>query len=326
MKIAVFGAGAWGFTLANHLSKKGYEVNLWEFKKEQYTHIKRTGYPLHFPYIKIHKNISLTQNMKEAVKGAKIILLCVPAQATRQAAKNIAAYVTGNPIFVIVSKGIEIKSGKLLSAVVGEELNTKRVVALSGPSFAREVAEGLPTAVVAAGKAAHTVQVQKIFSSQTLRVYTNTDLRGVEIGGAVKNVIAIACGISYGLGLGDNTSAAIVTRGLAEITRLGVKLGAKRSTFPGLSGLGDILMTSFSLKSRNRSFGELIGRGIPLREAIKKIGMTVEGVTTAAAVIRLAEKHKIDMPITSEIYKILFKNKRSASAISTLMNRHAKSE
>ncbi len=330
MKIAVIGAGAWGATLAQHLNKNGHQITLWEFDKSRLKYLKNRRHPLFFPYIKLDKKIILTNNIAHAVTKKDIIVLAVPSQTMRDTAKKIKRYiVAAGQIFVIVSKGIEIKTGKLLSEVIKEELNLiapKNIVALSGPSFAKEVAKGLPTTMVSAGGKKNSEIIQKIFSQPFLRIYTNSDIIGVEVGGAVKNVIAIASGIAYGMGLGDNSAAAIITRGLVEVARLGVKLGAKKETFSGLTGLGDLVMTSFSKNSRNRNFGELVGSGRAVKNAIKKIGMVVEGVPTAEAVIKLSKKLKIEMPITNEVYKIIFENKNPKNAILSLMTRNTKPE
>jgi len=326
MKISVLGGGAWGSTLAQYLYKNHHTVSLWEFDKSRLNHLKKNRYPVFFPHVKLSKQVYLTSNLSEIIKDAHILLLTVPSQSMRTTVKEIYKYTNKNQIFIIASKGIEIKTGEPLSKIVKEELKTNNVVVLSGPSFAIEVAKGFPTAIVAAGQEKISKVIQKCFSSQNLRIYTNTDIIGVETGGALKNIIAIACGIARGMGLGDNSLAAIVTRGLVEIALLGVKLGAKKETFSGLSGLGDMVMTSFSKNSRNESFGELIGKGLKTNIAIKKIGMTVEGVYTTQAVIKLAGKLKIEMPITNEVYKIILKGKNPKKAISTLMMRNVKPE
>ncbi|MBN1384275.1 MAG: NAD(P)-dependent glycerol-3-phosphate dehydrogenase [Elusimicrobia bacterium] len=326
MNIAVIGAGAWGATLAQYLKKKGHNIFLWEFNKPRINYLQRHKHPLFFPHIKLSKNIFLTNNFSLVIPKAKIILLTVPAQTLRSTLKKLSKYTNKKQIFVIASKGIEINSGKRLSEVVREELNTKNITVLSGPSFAKEVAHELPTTLTVAGNIKNSKTIQNNFSSRNLRIYTNPDIIGVELGGALKNIIAVACGIAKGMGLGDNTSAAIITRGLVEITRFGKKLGAKKETFSGLSGMGDMVMTSFSRNSRNETFGELIGRGFKTGEAIKKIGMTVEGVPTTKAVVKLSKKIKIEMPITNEVYKIIFKNVSPKRAISTLMTRSAKPE
>lgn len=329
MKIAVIGAGAWGATLAQHLNKNGHQITLWEFDKSRLEYLKKRRYPLFFPHVKLDKNIALTNDIAQAVTKKDIIVLAVPSQTMRDTAKKIKSYTNKNQIFVIVSKGLEIKTGKLLSEVIKEELNlidTKNIVALSGPSFAKEVAHGLPTTMVSAGAQKNSEIIQKIFSQPFLRIYTNSDIIGVEIGGAVKNVIAIAAGIAYGMGLGDNTAAAIITRGLVEIARLGIKLGAKKETFAGLTGTGDLVMTAFSENSRNKTFGEFVGSGLSVKNAIKKIGMVVEGVPTTEAVMKLSKKLKIEMPITNEVYKIIFENKNPKHAILSLMMRNTKPE
>ena len=325
-RISVIGSGAWGSTIADYLDRNGKSVTLWEFDPGQLSYIRGHGHPMFFPYVKMGKRVRLTGDISDAVRSAGIIIMCVPSQAVRYTARAMSKYTTAEQTFVIASKGMEIGTGKLLSEVMKEELLTDRITVLSGPSFAKEVAMGLPTAVVAAGDRKHTSLIQKRFSSEYLRVYTNEDIVGVEIGGALKNVIAIACGIARGSGLGDNTLAAIITRGMAEITRLGVELGADKHTFFGLSGLGDTLMTSFSDNSRNRNFGELIGKGMPLKSAVKKIGMVVEGIPTTRAAINISRRMKVEMPITTEVHRILFGKKSPKSAIISLMTRDMKPE
>ncbi len=327
MNISILGAGAWGATLAQHLNKNGHQISMWEFDKSRLEYLKNRRRPLFFPNIKLDKKIILTNDIALAVAKKDIIVFAVPSQTIRTTAKAIKKYINEKQIFVIVSKGIEIKTGKLLSEVVKEELkDTKNIVVLSGPSFAKEVARELPTAMVSAGDKKNSEIIQKIFSQPFLRIYTNTDIIGVEVGGAVKNVIAIAAGIAYGMGLGDNAAAAIITRGLVEVARLGVKLGAKKETFSGLTGMGDLVMTAFSENSRNKNFGELVGSGRTVKNAIKKIGMIVEGVPTAEAVVKLSKKLKIEMPITNEVYKIIFRNKNPKDAILSLMMRNIKPE
>ncbi|PIU83715.1 MAG: glycerol-3-phosphate dehydrogenase [Elusimicrobia bacterium CG06_land_8_20_14_3_00_38_11] len=329
MKIAVIGAGAWGTTLAQHLIKNGHQITLWEFDKSRLEYLKTRRHPLFFHHVNLDKNILLTNALAQAVTKKDIIVLAVPSQTMRDTSKKIKRYIDKNQIFVIVSKGIEIKTGKLLSEVIREELNLiapKNITALSGPSFAKEVVRGLPTTMVSAGDKKNSEIIQKIFSAPNLRIYTNSDIIGVEVGGAVKNVIAIAAGIAYGMGLGDNTAAAIITRGLVEVARLGIKLGAKKETFAGLTGMGDLVMTAFSKNSRNRNFGELIGSGVMVKNASRKIGMVVEGIPTTEAVIKLSKKLKIEMPITNEVHKIIFENKNPKSAILSLMMRNTKPE
>lgn len=330
MKIAVIGAGAWGTTIAQHLNKTGHKITLWEFDKSRLEYLKNRRHPLFFPHVKLSKNIVLTNDIAQAVTKKDIIVLAVPSQTMRATVKKIKRHINAaDRIFVIVSKGMEIKTGKLLSEVIKEELNltdTKNIVALSGPSFAKEVARKFPTTMVSAGAQKNSEIIQKIFSQPFLRIYTNTDITGVEVGGAVKNVIAIACGIAYGMGLGDNSAAAIITRGLVEVARLGVKLGAKKETFAGLTGMGDLVMTAFSENSRNKNFGEMVGSGRTVKDAVKKIGMIVEGIPTTEAVMKLSKKLKIEMPITNEVYKIIFENKNPENAILSLMARSSKPE
>ncbi|MEW6557643.1 MAG: NAD(P)H-dependent glycerol-3-phosphate dehydrogenase [Elusimicrobiota bacterium] len=329
MQISIIGAGAWGSTLAQHLNKKGHQITLWEFSKTRLQYLKKNRHPLFFPYLQLTKKIQLTDNINLAITGKDIIVFAVPSQTMRDTVKKIKKYVSPNQIFVVVSKGIEIKTGKLLANVVNEELNSvdiRNITVLSGPSFAKEVAEELPTTIVVAGDKKIAEIIQQNLSTTNLRIYTNSDIIGVEIGGATKNIIAIATGIARGMKLGDNTAAAIITRGLVEITRLGVKLGAKKETFYGLTGIGDLVMTAFSKNSRNRNFGELVGRGLAVKTALQKIGMVVEGVPTTKAVVELSKRLNIEMPIADEVYKIIFENRNPKNAIPSLMSRSVKPE
>jgi len=259
--------------------------------------------------------------------GAELVVFVVPSQTVRQNARNISKLVKGNEIFACFSKGIEDGTGKRMSQVITEEINGAVAVAMSGPCHAEELGKGIPSAYVAACEDVRYAEFcQDIFMNKVFRIYTNPDLVGVELGGAIKNVIALCAGISDGLGYGDNTKAALMTRGLTEMTRLGVALGAKKQTFAGLAGIGDLIVTCTSMHSRNRRAGMLIGQGKTLNETLDEVKMVVEGVTTTKATYGLAKNMDISMPITTEAYKILFEDKNARNAVTDLMMRDRKHE
>ncbi|TET77167.1 MAG: NAD(P)-dependent glycerol-3-phosphate dehydrogenase, partial [Candidatus Cloacimonadota bacterium] len=275
-------------------------------------------------------NLLTTSSLSEAVSGKEMIVFVVPSHTIRSVAQNLKGCIDGEPLIVTVVKGIEKDTLMRMSEVIEENLTAMfqgRVVALSGPSIAHEVVRKIPTTVVAANKdTALSESVQRTFSTSYFRVYTNNDIIGVELGGAVKNVIVIAGGICDGMGLGANTKAALLTRGLAEIKRLGLKMGAQEETFSGLSGIGDLITTAFSKHSRNRHVGEELGRGKSLDNILKEMVMVAEGVKTTDSVMRLAEKLNVDMPITTEVYNILFKGKKPEQGVYDLMTRELKKE
>lgn len=328
IRIAVIGDGGWGTTLAILLSNKGYSVTLWgafgNYLKEM--QIRRLN-PKFLPGIKIPRQIEITNNIKVAVSKKEIIVLAVPSQYTREVLRKIKGSFSKKTIFLSVTKGIEIKSSDRISEIIHQELGSVRLAVLSGPTIAQEVARGIPTtAVVASGSKRIRKTIQEIFSTQNFRIYTNPDVIGVELGGSLKNIIAIACGVSDGLGFGTNTKAAILTRGLAEISRLGRVMGAKLTTFSGISGLGDLVTTCISKQSRNRMVGELIGRGKKLNEIVKHMQMVAEGVPTTKSAYALSLKYKVDMPIIREVYQILYMNKHPRQAVRDLMARKSKEE
>ncbi len=327
-KIAILGDGGWGTTLAIHLKKKGFRVTLWSAFKDYAEYLKRKRVNSKFlPGIAIARDIEITANLKAAVSGAEIIVLAIPSQYLRRVLKKLKKLEISRSLFVNVAKGIETVSLKRMSEVVKEELGAVKQASLSGPTIAREVALGIPTAAVISAKDAKVAKyLQQIFNSGRFRVYTNSDLAGVELGGSLKNVIAIACGISDGLGFGTNTKAALLSRGLAEMTRLGKKMGAQEKTFFGISGLGDLATTCISRFSRNRFLGEEIGKGKSVRSVIQKMQMIAEGYPTAKSVYKLSRKFKVEMPITKEIYCVLYKNKNPLKAVNDLMNRSMKEE
>lgn len=328
LRIGILGDGGWGTTLAILLSKKGYQVSLWgAFKKysKQISQSRRN--PKFLPGIRIPKEIEITSDIKSAITAKQVIVLAIPSQYTRSVLKKIKNGFPKNTIFLSVTKGIEISSSKRISEVIHSELGPVKLAVLSGPTIAQEVAKGIPTtAVVASGSKKIRKTIQEVFSTERFRVYTNPDIIGVELGGSLKNVIAIACGVSDGLGFGTNTKAAILTRGLAEISRLGKVMGAKPETFSGISGLGDLVTTCISNQSRNRMVGELIGRGKSLKEICRHMQMVAEGVPTAKSAHALSIKYKTEMPITKEVYRLLYENKSPRQAVKDLMTRRSKEE
>jgi glycerol-3-phosphate dehydrogenase (NAD(P)+) len=336
MRIGILGAGSWAVALSVLLWKLKHSVSMWEFNPADAKKlIAERELPLKLPGIRIPDDVLITNDIAEAVDKADIVVCAVPAQTMRSTMKLLAASaprscLDGITGFVIVAKGIEINTLKLMSDVLLEAvpgLLADRIVVLSGPSHAEEVSRGIPTTVVAAsGNNALAVKVQKAFSTDSFRIYTNTDMRGVELCGSVKNIIAIAAGMCDGLGFGDNTTGTILTRGIVEMMRLGKKLGAEPSTFSGLAGIGDLITTCISRHSRNRKIGELIATGLTCEQALQKMTMVAEGVDTTRSVYQLAKKYAIEMPITQEVYKILFEDKNVRLAARDLMSRESKPE
>ncbi len=331
-KISILGAGGWGTTLAVVLSgKKNLETTLWSAFPEQVEQIIKERENKDFlPSVKIPKNLKITSSLK-SVLSANIIILAIPAEHLRSCLVNInvAGVDFKNKLFLSVIKGIEIKSLKRPSEILHEMLNLpyEQIVVLSGPTIAKEVAQGIPAvATVASNSYANAQKIQKIFESTNLRLYTHKDMIGIETAGALKNIIAIACGISDGLGFGTNTKSAIICRGLKEMMRFGRALHINESAFLGISGIGDLCTTCFSNFSRNRFIGKQIASGKALNEVLKNMKMVAEGVTTVKSVYNITKKYKIDMPITKEIYLILYKNKSPKIAVKDLMGRPLKDE
>ncbi|MCK4993710.1 MAG: NAD(P)-dependent glycerol-3-phosphate dehydrogenase [Candidatus Omnitrophica bacterium] len=328
MKIAIIGDGGWGTALAVHLARKKLKVNLWGAFPDYVKKMERTRNNSKFlPGIVIPMSIKISNDLAVVLKDAKLIVLAVPSQYMRDVVKKINKFNTKNSIFLSVAKGLEYKSNKIMTEVIKEELKGSQVAVLSGPNIAYEVAQGVPSAAVCASVKKHTaVIVQDILTENSFRVYTSSDVKGVELAGAFKNIIAIACGISDGLGFGTNTKSALLTRGLAEITQLGSAMGAKHKTFSGLSGMGDIVTTCMSSRSRNRSLGEQLGQGRTLEGILKKTEMVVEGITTTKIALKLARRYEVNMPITQEVYNVLYKHKKPKAAMESLMQRRKKSE
>ncbi|GAA3648301.1 NAD(P)H-dependent glycerol-3-phosphate dehydrogenase [Asaccharospora irregularis] len=307
-KICVLGAGSWGSALALELAKKGYEISMWTKNQEQAESIKLTRENKNYlPGILFPENIGLTTDIEEAIKGSTVIVLAVPSQAIRSICSKIKPFVKDEQILVDVAKGLEKGTGLRLSEVCKEELPNNPYVTLSGPSHAEEVARDIPTTVVVASEDLNVAKkIQDIFMSPEFRVYTNPDIVGVELGGALKNIIAFGAGICDGLGYGDNAKAALMTRGISEIGRLGVAMGANKLTFAGLSGIGDLIVTCTSMHSRNRRAGILIGQGKSLEETLEEVKMVVEGITATDVAHKVAKELNIDMPITNAIYSVLY--------------------
>jgi len=330
-KLAVIGAGSWGTTLANLLAKKGYPVTLWCYEEDLAERIERSKInDLYLPGITLSKNLQTTSVLKSAVSEKQLLLFVTPSQVTRQVLQQALPDILPQALIVSASKGIENDSLMLLSQVFAEllpESMHQQLGFLSGPSFAKEVSSGMPTAVVAAARDLVVAgQIQKIFSTETFRVYTHNDIIGVELGGAMKNVIALAAGVADGLGFGHNTRAALITRGLAEMTRLGMKLGGLAETFAGLAGMGDLVLTCTGDLSRNRSVGMELGKGHKLNEILAGMQMVAEGVKTTLSAYQLAKRHGVDVPIIEQMYLVLYQNKDPRQAVTDLMSRDLKAE
>ncbi len=326
-KISVIGSGSWGTTLANHLAEKGHHVKLWSYERALVDEIKRTGINnIYLPGIPLSHNIDVTDDLDVALKEAGYIISVVPTQFTRSVFSNAIHYLSEDAVIVSASKGIEHGSLITVSSIL-ENLTGRKISVLSGPSFAEEVIKKLPTAVTIASPDNNiAVLLQDLFTTDYFRVYTNTDVLGVELGGALKNVMAIASGISDGLGLGTSTRAALITRGLAEMTRLGVAMGAREKTFGGLSGIGDLVLTCTGTLSRNYTVGFRLGRGESLHNILLNMKMVAEGVATSESAFELSKKHAVEMPIVEQIYLVIKENKNPPDAVSELMTRSPKSE
>lgn len=327
-KISIIGDGGWGTTLAILLSGKGHNVTLWGAFPEYVETVKAKRVSAKFlPGVKIPQEINITSFLNEAIEDKEIIVLAVPSQYMRGVLTRLTPYKISGKVFVSVTKGIENKTLKRMSEIARELLGNIDICVLSGPSIAHEVAQGSPATLVASsGNLALAKEIQDVFITDRFRVYTNSDIVGVELGGSLKNIIAIAAGISDSLGFGTNAKAALLTRGLIEMARLGVAMGAKKDTFYGLSGLGDLTTTCISKYSRNHHFGEEIGKGKSLKEALRETEMVVEGVATTESAYELAKKHKVEMPIISEIYKVLYGNKDPKKGVHDLMTRSPREE
>lgn len=330
-KIAVLGAGSWGTALSIVLADNGHDVRLWSHRRDQVEEInEKHGNERYLPNITLPKNLIGYEHIEEAVQDADIVLFVVPTSAIREVCAKIEDIVSVHTVFVHASKGIEPNSLKRISEIIEEELpmcKQENIVILSGPSHAEEVALRQPTTVTVASKNdSHAKLVQHVFINEVFRVYTSDDVVGVELGGALKNIIALGAGLSDGLGFGDNAKAALITRGLAEITRLGTSMGANPLTFLGLCGVGDLIVTSTSVHSRNWRAGNLLGKGKTVDEVLSHMGMVVEGIRTTKAAYQLSVEQDVEMPITNGLYSILFEDEDPKEVVEQLMRRERKKE
>lgn len=328
IKVSVLGAGSWGTALAILLANNGHEVTLWSVLEPEVTMLKTNREQLDkLPGVKLPDNINVTLDVKEACSNHDLIVFAVASPFVRSTAKLVAPYIEGNQTIVNVAKGIEEATLSTLSDILKEEIPNADIAVLSGPSHAEEVSRGIPTTCVVGAESKKTAYfIQDIFMSDKFRVYTSPDIIGIELGGSLKNVIALAAGIADGLGFGDNTKAALMTRGIAEMSRLGITMGGKMETFAGLSGVGDLIVTCTSKHSRNRSAGYLMGQGYSMDEAMEKVHQVVEGVYSAKAALALAKKYDIQMPIVEQICQVLFENKPAKDAVDDLLLRDKRRE
>ena len=329
--VCILGAGSWGIALSVLLHSNQHQITLWEFNNEDMAMLSsKREHCQKLPGVRIPNRIDITDDLDDAVKEKEMLLLALPSHTVREVAKKLSRAKLNDPIIVNLAKGIENDTLCRMSEVLVQELpegSQKKIATLSGPSHAEEVAKSIPTSVVVAGFEEETAKkIQLVFMNKYFRVYTNSDLVGVELGGSLKNVIAIASGICDGLGLGDNTKGGLLTRGLAEMIRLGQRMGAKAQTFAGLSGMGDLITTCMSLFSRNRWVGEQLGKGKNLKQILKQMVMVAEGVKTTRSAYLLAQKYRVEMPITEQVFKILFEDKNPKQALLDLMSRNPKSE
>ena len=326
--VGIIGAGSWGTALSVLLHENGHSVTVWSIDESEVKMLdEKREHLLKLPGVKLPDDMVFTGDMERAVQGKDFLVLAVPSVYTRGTARSMKPYVADGQIIVDVAKGIEESTLKTLSQQIGEEIPQADVAVLSGPSHAEEVGRKLPTTCVIGAKTRKTAEyLQSMFISKVFRVYTSPDILGIELGGSLKNVIALAAGIADGLGYGDNTKAALITRGIAEIARLGVKMGGKIESFVGLTGIGDLIVTCASVHSRNRKAGYLIGQGKSMKEAMDEVKMVVEGVYSAKAAAKLAEQYNVSMPIVEEVNAVLFDGKDPAQAVDDLMQRESKSE
>ncbi|WP_054251702.1 NAD(P)H-dependent glycerol-3-phosphate dehydrogenase [Neofamilia massiliensis] len=328
MRVGVIGGGSWGTALARELANKNIDTKIYIRNKDQYETMKE--YHINKRYLAdviLPESLKLTNDLDECILDKDFLILAVPTSSVRSLMENLSGKISKDVILVNVAKGIEVKTLKRISEIVSEFFPENKFVALSGPTHAEEVAIDFPSTIVAASENLEAAEkTQNLFMSDTLRVYTNDDLLGVELAGALKNIIALANGILVGLGYGDNSRAALMTRGLAEITRLGKAMGAQEATFLGLTGVGDLIVTCTSEHSRNRTCGKYIGQGMKVEEAIEKVGMVVEGIKTTASTVELAKKYKVDMPIATALYEVIYEGADVKDIVTRLMSRSKKHE
>ncbi len=321
-KIGVIGSGSWGIALAALLYNNGHEVTVWSALPEEISEMRSTYRHHTLPDLVLAGDMAFTEDLEEAMTGRDLLVTAVPSVYVRSTARKMNPFCRYGQVVVNVAKGIEEASLMTLSEILEEELPMADVAVLSGPSHAEEVSKNLPTTCVAGARTRKTAEfIQGIFMSEVFRVYTSPDIQGIELGGSIKNVIALAAGIADGLGYGDNTKAALITRGIAEISRLGTEMGGKFQTFCGLSGIGDLIVTCASMHSRNRRAGILIGQGKTMEEATKEVKMVVEGIYSAKAALALSEKYGVSMPIVEQVNAVLFNSKPASEAVKDLMLR-----
>ena len=326
-KIGIIGSGTWGTAISILLHNNGHEVTIWSAIPEEIDEMAATRKHKNLPEVTLPESLRLTKDLKEAMEGKDLLVMAVPSVFVRSTAKRMKPYLHDGQIIVDVAKGIEESTLFTMSQIIEEELPTAQVAALSGPSHAEEVSRGLPTTCVAgAHKKAVAEYIQSVFMSPVFRVYTSPDMLGIEIGAALKNVVALAAGIADGLGYGDNTKAGLITPGMAGSARPGMAMGAKDQTFAGLSGIGDLIVTCASMHSRNRRAGILIGKGYSMEEAMKEVQMVVEGVYSAKAAMALAKKYEVPMPIVEQVNRVLFEGMPASEAVSELMLRDKRIE
>ena len=328
-KIGVLGAGTWGMALARMLQLSGNEVTVWSALEREVEEFSATRRHPNLPGMEIPEGICFTKDMEQVCRDKEILLFAVPSPFVRATARKAAPYVKDNQIIVDVAKGIEADTLFTMTQIIADELKNPAVklVALSGPTHAEEVAKDLPTTIVSACEdLAAAERVQQVFGNTCMRVYTNDDVLGVELCGAMKNIMALASGVALGLGYGDNTKAALITRGMAEITRLGIAMGCKPQTFAGLAGIGDLIVTATSVHSRNNRCGMLLGQGVPPQEAVKQVGMVVEGINALPAAMRLAQKYGVEMPLATAVNEVVNLGADPKDAVAKLMSRDQISE
>ena len=327
-KIGIIGAGSWGTALAVNLARNNHEVVIWSIMEDEIKMLEEHREHVDkLPGVKLAENISFTTDMETAIKGMDMLVLAVPSIFTRSTSKNMAQFVEEGQIIACVGKGIEDNTFMTITDIVEEEIPQADVAVLCGPSHAEEVGQGLPTTVVAGAHSQKTAEfIQDTFMNETFRVYTSPDMLGMELGGSFKNVIALAAGMCDGLGFGDNTKAALIVRGISEVARLAVAMGAKPETVNGLTGVGDLIVTCQSKHSRNRKAGELMGQGLTMDQATKEVKMVVEGVYSAKAALALGKKYYVQMPIIEEVNKVLFEDKSAKEAVYDLMLREKRVE
>lgn len=328
MKISVIGAGSWGIALARLLSLNGHDVNVWsiieseiQMLNDKHEHVDK------LPGVKLPESMTYTTDLKASIEGKDLLVLAVPSSFTRSTSHSMKEFVADGQIIVNVAKGIEEATMMPLSDIIEEEIPQANVAVLSGPSHAEEVGKGMPTTCVVGAHDKKTAEfIQGLFMCDFFRVYTSPDMLGIEVGASLKNVVALAAGIADGLGCGDNAKAAIITRGIAEISRLGVAMGGKAETFSGLTGIGDLIVTCASMHSRNRRAGILLGQGKTMQEAMDEVKMVVEGVYSAKAAMKLAKKYEIEMPIIEQVNLVLFEDKSAKEAMTDLLLRDRRPE